>query len=46
MVETSVIIPFKNAERTLERCLQSLMAQSYASFEVVLVDNNSTDRSP
>jgi len=46
VVETSVIIPFKNAERTLERCLQSLMAQSYASFEVVLVDNNSTDRSP
>ncbi len=45
MVETSVIIPFKNAERTLERCLKSLMVQSYASFEVVLVDNNSTDRS-
>jgi cellulose synthase/poly-beta-1,6-N-acetylglucosamine synthase-like glycosyltransferase len=45
VVETSVIIPFKDAERTLERCLTSLIAQSYESFEVILVDNNSTDGS-
>jgi len=45
VVETSVIIPFKDAERTLERCLTSLIAQSYEFFEVILVDNNSTDGS-
>jgi GT2 family glycosyltransferase len=34
-----------NGKRFLERCLQSLVAQSYRDFEVVLVDNGSTDGS-
>ena len=44
----SIIVPFRNAERTLERCVHSLQAQRYphGAIEIVLVDNGSTDRSP
>jgi len=45
MVKVSIIIPFKNAETTLDRCLQSIINVTYQSFEIILVDNNSTDRS-
>lgn len=41
----SVIIPFYNAEETLADCLESLIAQTVPPFEVILVDNGSTDRS-
>lgn len=41
----SVIIPFFNAEKTLERAIQSIALQSYTNFECILVDNNSTDNS-
>lgn len=42
----SVIIPAYNAAATLDRCLQSVAAQTYACFEVVLVDDGSTDSTP
>jgi GT2 family glycosyltransferase len=45
MIETSVIVPFKNAQATLDSCLRSLSCQTYRSFEMILVDNNSTDDS-
>ena len=41
----SVIIPVLNGVRTLGDCLQSLIRQTFRSFEVVLVDGNSTDGS-
>ena len=41
----SVIVPFYNAADTLSLCLESLEAQEERPFEVILVDNNSTDRS-
>jgi len=40
-----VIIVNWNGRRFLERCLQSVFAQSFQDFEVVLVDNGSTDGS-
>lgn len=40
-----VIILNWNGKRFLERCLRSLFSQSYQDFEVVLVDNGSTDGS-
>lgn len=44
-VPISVILPFFNAERTLERAVQSILKQTFRDFELLLVDNNSTDQS-
>lgn len=42
----SIIIPVYNAEEYLDRCLESVLEQSFTSFEVILVDDGSTDSSP
>lgn len=39
----SIVVPMHNIERDLETCLHSLSAQSYENFEVILVDDASTD---
>lgn len=41
----SVIIPVYNAENYLHRSLESLLNQTYADFEVILINDGSTDRS-
>lgn len=41
----SVIIPVYNAEKTLQRCLDSIAAQTYQNFEVLIVDDGSNDAS-
>mgnify|MGYP000595608121 CR=1 FL=1 len=40
----SVIIPAYNSEKTLEQCLKSVLSQTEINFEVIVVDNNSTDK--
>ncbi|PID92681.1 MAG: glycosyl transferase family 2 [Bacteroidetes bacterium] len=40
----SVVLPFYNAEATLERAISSIALQDYPNFECILVDNNSTDK--
>lgn len=42
----SIIIPVYNAEEYLDRCLESVFEQSFTSYEVILVDDGSTDSSP
>lgn len=42
---TSVVVPFFNAEKTLSLCIDGLLAQSVMPVDVILVDNNSSDRS-
>lgn len=42
----SVILPFFNAEATLSFALESLANQTFPDFEVILVNNNSSDKSP
>lgn len=39
----SVVVPTKDVERTLERCLSSIRSQTYPNLELVVVDNHSTD---
>jgi glycosyltransferase involved in cell wall biosynthesis len=41
----SVIIPLYNAEKFLERSVGSVINQSYKNFELILIDDGSTDRS-
>ena len=41
----SVVLPFLNAERYLEEAVQSVRAQQLATWELILVDDGSTDRS-
>ena len=43
--KVSVILPFFNAEQTLNRAIESIANQSYSNFECILIDNNSTDKS-
>jgi glycosyltransferase involved in cell wall biosynthesis len=40
----SIIIPVYNTEKTLKRCLDSVFAQDFHSYEVILVNDGSTDR--
>ena len=42
----SLIVPVHNAEKYLEKCLESLLVQTFSDFEILLVENNSTDNSP
>lgn len=39
----SIIIPCYNAESTLEKCLVSVLNQDYENFEVILINDGSTD---
>lgn len=39
----SVIIPARNERRNIERCLRSVLASTYGNFEVIVVDDHSTD---
>lgn len=42
----SIIVPVYNAEKTLARCVRSLMAQTYRNLEILLVNDGSRDQSP
>nr|WP_320023709.1 glycosyltransferase family 2 protein [uncultured Draconibacterium sp.] len=43
--EISVILPYFNAELTLQRAINSILEQSFTKLELLLINNNSTDKS-
>jgi glycosyltransferase involved in cell wall biosynthesis len=45
-VKISVIIPVFNVEKYLRRCVDSVLAQTFRDFEIILVDDCSPDASP
>ena len=42
----SIIVPARNEERNIRRCVESLLAQEYDNYEVIVVDDGSTDATP
>ena len=45
MIKISIIIPVFNAEKHLNKCLDSVLNQTYDNYEVVIVNDGSTDNS-
>lgn len=45
MKKISIIVPVYNVEKYVEKCIQSLINQSYKNIEIILVDDGSNDRS-
>lgn len=42
----SIIIPVYNVERYLNKCIESVVKQTYKNFEIILVDDGSPDSCP
>ena len=44
--KVSIIVPARNEEETILICLQSLLSQDYDNYEVIAIDDSSTDKTP
>ena len=42
----SVIVPIYNVEKYLDKCIQSIVDQTYSNIEIILVDDGSPDNCP
>ncbi|MGX8685809.1 MAG: glycosyltransferase family 2 protein, partial [Spirochaetales bacterium] len=41
----SIVVPVFNSEKYLDKCLKSLLGQSFDDYQIILVDDGSTDES-
>lgn len=41
----SIIVPVYNVEKYLQRCIESILAQTFTDFELLLIDDGSKDKS-
>ena len=46
MPQISVIVPVYKVEQYLRRCVDSILAQTFTDFELILVDDGSPDNCP
>ena len=46
MPKISILVPVYKAESTLDACVESILAQTFADFELLLIDDASPDRCP
>lgn len=44
-VKVSIVVPVYNVEKYLEECISSLVKQNYLNYEIIVVDDGSTDQS-
>jgi glycosyltransferase involved in cell wall biosynthesis len=45
MIKISIIIPCHNEDRYLRKCIESMLSQSYKNWELIIIDDGSTDKS-
>lgn len=45
MIKVSIIVPVYNSSKTIDRCMNSLLNQTYKNIEIILVDDGSKDDS-
>lgn len=43
-LKISVVVPVRNGDKTLEQCLVSVLNQNFYDYEIIIVDNGSTDK--
>lgn len=46
MAEISIVVPVYKVERYLQRCVESLLSQTFGDIEIILVDDGSPDQCP
>ena len=44
-MKLSVIVPMYNTEKWIKRCIESILCQSFHDFEIIIIDDGSTDNS-
>jgi len=45
MAEISIIVPVYNVDKYLDNCIESILNQTFKDYEIILVDDGSTDKS-